>query len=83
MDKRGAKDYACRSVKIGAMSREYLERLIREDRIRVPMRDQSEPLEEVLRRVHARDSYELEEARRRAQGLARVEDQGGWLRIEG
>ena len=42
MDKRGAKDYACRSVKIGAMSREYLERLIRE---LTPMSMQQAPTE--------------------------------------
>ena len=64
------------------MSREYLEELIREDLIRVPMRDQSEPLEDFLWRVHARDSQELEEASRRAQQLERVEDQGGWIRVE-
>ena len=82
MGKGGSKDYMCRSVTIGSLSPEHLERLIREDLIRVPMRDQIEPLEDFLWRVHARDSHELEEARRRAQGLARVEDQGGWIRIE-
>ena len=46
------------------------------------MRDESEALEDFLRRVHERDSYELEEARRRAQSLTSVEEQGGWLRLE-
>ena len=46
------------------------------------MRDEGGALEDFLRRVHERDSHELEEARRRAQGLVRVEDHEGWLRLE-
>ena len=77
-----SQDFLGRSVEIGSLRKENLEELIRDGLIRVPMRDQSEPLEDFLWRVHARDSQELEEANRRAQQLERVEENGGWFRVE-
>ena len=82
MDRTGSKDYECRSVNIGAMRQAYLQQLIGEGRIRAPTRDEDEPLENYFRRVHERDSNELEAARTRAQELVSVADQGGWLKLD-
>ena len=80
-ERGGPQDYHCESIKIGCLPTEELEGLIRDGLIRVPLRDQCEPLEQFLWRVHARDSHELAEAGMRARQLEAVDEHGGWIAV--
>ena len=77
----GGRSPTSASIPIGCLSTAELEGLIREGLVRVPLRDQSEPLDRFLWRVHARDSHELAEAATRAQQLEAVDENGGWIAI--
>ena len=59
-----------------------LELLIDEGRISTPFRDDEEPLEQLIWRVHERDASELQVATARAQGLRSIADQGGMIQLD-